>query len=317
MGAADRRGMMDDTPDLDLFGNPVILTPQVRRTLDAAAEIMQEPPDRADFLHAVLCQVGMPRSKTEAREFIRESGSVSMKLEAGSLFNGKRFIPQPLPYGSRPRLVMVHITSEAVRTQRREIEIGDSIRDFMQRLEITSDSGGPRGSYTMFKKQMHALAACRLTLGMATAGRAVTINTQPITRFEAWLHIEPGQRTLWPNDLQLSQEFFDTLAGNAVPLDSRALGALKDSAVALDIYSWLAHRLCRVRGESVKVSWQNLRDQFGQEYADPKDFKKKFRTALHRVHAVYPDARIEEEPGGLRLKPSRPPVAKTQIMLPK
>lgn len=305
---------MTDGPDRDLFGQPVTLTPRTRKAIEVAAEIMQEPPDRADYLHAVLCQVGMPRAATDEREFIRESGFVSMKLEAGSLYDGRRFVRQPLPYGSRPRLVMVHISGEAVRTQCRDIEIGESIRDFMGRLGV-ADNGGPRGGYTMFKKQMTALAACRLTLGMRAEGRAVTINTNPITRFEAWLQPESGQRALWPGELQLSQEFFETLASHAVPLDPRALGGLKDSALALDIYTWLAHRLCRVKGPVAKVSWRNLRDQFGQEYADAGNFKKAFRLALRRVLAVYPDARVEEEPGGLLLKPSRPPLAKTQVLL--
>ena len=299
--------------DRDLFGHPVAIPTRTRKAIEVAAEIMQEPPDRADYLHAVLCQVGMPRAATDEREFTRESGFVSMKLEAGSLFNGQRFIRQPLPYGSRPRLVMVHITGEAVRTQRREIEIGDSIRDFMGRLGIP-DSGGARGGYAMFKKQMMALAACRLTLGMQAGGRAVTINTQPITRFEAWLQPEGGQHAAWPGELQLSQEFFETLTSHAVPLDPRALGVLKDSALALDIYTWLAHRLCRVEGRA-KVSWRNLRDQFGQEYADAGNFKKAFRLALRRVLTAYPDARVEEETGGLVLHPSRPPLARTQVLL--
>ena len=30
-------------------------------------------------------------------------------------------------------------------------------------------------------------------------------------------------------------------------------------------------------------SWENLHDQFGQEYANPKDFKKEFRAVLRQV----------------------------------
>jgi hypothetical protein len=36
----------------------------VRRVVVASDTIQQELPDRADFLHSVLCQVGMPRRKT-------------------------------------------------------------------------------------------------------------------------------------------------------------------------------------------------------------------------------------------------------------
>ena len=307
-------GQGDQEPEFDLFGNARSLPATVRRVITTSAEISQERPDRADFLHAILCQVGMPRRATEGRVFERSSGGAVLRLEAGAIFNGKRLVDQPLPYGTRPRLVMVHISSEAVRTQSRQIMIGDSMRDFLIALGIDTN-GGARGGYSMFKKQMEALAASRLTLGLtADNGRALTVNTQPISRFEAWLHRTGEQRSLWPGMLELSQEFFDTLAAHAVPLDHRALGALKHSALALDVYSWLAHRLCRVRkGAGVKVSWANLREQFGQEYADPKNFKKEFRQAVSLALAVYPDAHIEDTPGGMLLFSSRPPISKTQV----
>lgn len=125
---------------------------------------------------------------------------------------------------------------------------------------------------------------------------------------------------LWPGTMTLSREFFDSLLDHAVPLDPRAIAALKDSSLALDVYSWLAHRLCRVRkAEGVKLSWANLQAQFGQEYVCRKDFKKKFRAALLKVCAVYPDARVEDEIGGIRLRSSPAPVAKTGVVvqLPK
>jgi hypothetical protein len=205
-----------------------------------------DSPDRVDFLHAVLCQVGMPRSQQNERVFERRSGAASMLLEAGRLWTRQGWKEKPLPYGTRPRLVMVHISGEAVRKQTRQIEVGDSMRDFLRILGIDTN-GGPRGGYTMFKKQMEALAACRLTLGMSLEGRDITINTQPITRFEAWLQHDGAQRVMWPGVLELSQEFYETLANHAVPLDGRALAALQHSSLALDIYTWLAHRLCRVR----------------------------------------------------------------------
>jgi hypothetical protein len=73
---------------------------------------------------------------------------------------------------------------------------------------------------------------------------------------------------------------------------------LRHSALALDAYTWLAHRLCRIsRAEGVKLSWANLQDQFGVEYSDRRDFKKKMRSALRMACSVYPAARVEDEPG--------------------
>jgi hypothetical protein len=111
---------------LDLFGQMRPLPPTTRRVVAAGATIMQEAPDRADFLHAILCQVGMPRKATPGRVFERSSGGASMMLEAGKLWTGRTWREVPLPYGTRPRLVMVHVSSEAVRTRSREIHIGDS-----------------------------------------------------------------------------------------------------------------------------------------------------------------------------------------------
>jgi hypothetical protein len=170
--------------------------------------------------------------------------------------------------------------------------------------------------YRSVKEQMECLAACRMIFGMSTPSKDVTIETKPIERFEAWLHYDGFQRSMWPGYLELSQRFVDTLLAHAVPLDPRAIRGLQKSALALDVYTWLAHRLCRVRkAEGVKLSWGNLRMQFGQEYQCSKDFKKKFRAALLKVLAVYPAARIDEEIGGIRLYSSPAPVPKSQVVV--
>jgi hypothetical protein len=246
---------------------------------------------------------------------------MSILLEAGKLYNGREFVEMPLPYGVTPRLVMVHVSTEAIRMRCRTVEIGDSMREFLRALGM-STSGGERGGYITLKRQMEALAACRLTLGMKEEGRVVTIDSKPIKRFEAWIQPSGGDRAgtyeaqhaLWPGIMELSQEFYETLTTHAVPLDYRALAALQHSALALDIYTWLAHRLCRVtRAQGVKLSWSNLRDQFGQEYGDPKDFKREFRRSLHQVSTVYPEARFGEEIGGIVLYPSHPPLSRTTV----
>jgi len=303
--AASRRGEQRKT-----------MTRSVRRIIDASADLMADPPDidQADFLHAILCQVGMPRRAVKERIFERENGAASMILEAGRLWNGKGkgFKEYPLPYGVKPRLVMVHIGTQAVRYRSKEIEIGNSTHDFIKELGFDTSGRG----YTYFRNQMLSLAACRMTLGWDAHGRAKTLETKPIEQFEAWLHPTDRQAVLWPGVLVLSERFYETMLEYAVPLSHTALSALKDSALALDVYSWLAHRLCRInKPKGVKVSWRNLRDQFGQEYADPRNFKKAFREALRRSCVVYHEARIEDATGGLLLLPSKPPIPKAAVLI--
>lgn len=295
-----------------------VVTPIMRRLVEAGTDIMTDPEDLIpSFLHAVLCQVSLPRKSTQQRVFERGSGRVQLRIEAGTSFDGMKWVDQPMPYGTRPRLVLVHLCTEAIRTGQREVEVGRSIGEFLDRLDIPR-GGGPRGGYTMFRKQMQALAACNLRLSYPVAGRIANMQAPPIESFEAWIRSDSDeQMVLWPGIMTLNHQFYDSLREHAVPLDNRALAALTHSALALDLYTWLGHRLCRVRKQDgVRVPWVALKEQFGDEYNDLRNFKKAMKLALHQVLAVYPSARIEDVTGGIRLMPSPPPVVKTKILVP-
>ena len=90
-----------------------------------------------------------------------------------------------------------------------------------------------------------------------------------------------------------------------VPIDMRALKALKRSPMALDIYCWLTYRMFYLK-RPTKIPWQLLQMQFGSDYSRTRDFKTAFLDHLRKVIAVYPEARIEETQAGLLLKPSHP-----------
>jgi len=289
-------------------GEGLILTARQGKLLDAAAEIATTPPSGEDmaFTHAVLCQVGLPRAKVDGERFLRQSGAAWLNVQAGYLDEGKGPVLQPIPYGVIPRLALAWVSTYAKRYSTREIPIGDSAADFL-RLMGTASQGA---RYTTLRKQMHALAACRLQLGF----RGRTFNGQPVEQFDAWVsNRDSQQRPLWPGVMTLSDHYFNELRDSAVPLDNRALHALKGSALALDVYAWLAHRLHRIEGQGVVLHWKSLREQFAQEYKgkDPdKDFKKEFLPVLRKVQAVYPSANVKQVTGGLLLLGSPPPIPK-------
>lgn len=282
------------------------VTAQDNKIIDAAVEIATNPPNGEDmaFTHAVLCQVGLPRAKVEGREFMRQSGAAWVNVQAGYLDEGKGPVLQPIPYGVMPRLALAWVSTFAVRNKEREINIGDSAAEFLRLMGM--DDQGAR--YKTLRRQMHALAACRLQLGFK--GR--TYNGQPVEQFDAWLaNHDHKQQALWPGTMVLSESYYNSLIESAVPLDNRALHALKGSALALDVYAWLAHRLHRIEGRGVTLHWKSLREQFAQEYTgkDPdKDFKKKFLPALRKVQAVYPQAKVKQITGGVLLVGSPPPI---------
>lgn len=274
--------------------------------MGAAAKIAMTAPEGQDmaFTHAVLCQVGLPRAKVEGREFMRQSGAAWVNVQAGWLDEGNGAVLQPVPYGPMPRLALAWISTYALRTREKEIHIGDSAAEFLRLMGMGDD--GKR--YATLRKQMHALAACHLQLGF----RGRTFNGQPVEQFDAWQsNKDTSQRSLWPGVMQLSEGYFGSLIESAVPLDNRALIALKGSALALDVYAWLAHRLHRIEGKGFILHWHSLREQFAQEYTGKdadKDFKKKFLPALRKVIAVYPQAKVQQVRGGVLLNGSPPPI---------
>lgn len=280
---------------------------QQSELIKQSAEIMTTEPAGEDmaFTHAILCQVGLPRSKVDGTNFLRQSGAAWINVQAGYLDEGKGPVLQQIPYGAMPRLALAWVSTYCLRNKEQEVPIGDSAAEFLRLLGL--DKQGNR--YPTLRKQMHALAACRLQLGYK--GR--TFNGQPITQFDAWIsNKDQMQRPLWPGTMVLSDGYYQSLITSAVPLDNRALIALKGSALALDIYAWLAHRLHRIEGRSLVLHWKSIREQFGQEYTGEeadKNFKSSFLPALKRVLAVYPQAKVKQVKGGILLISSPPPIS--------
>ena len=248
----------------DRTGKPTTLslTDQQRKLLEASSAISEASPGGDDmaFVHAILCQVGLPRSRVIGREFFRRSDGAWVNIQAGLLDEGRGPVQQPVPYGVMPRLALAWLSTYAVRNHAREIPIGDSAAAFLRIMGL--DNQGAR--YATLRQQMHALAACRLQIGFH--GR--TFNGQPVEQLDAWLaHEDRRRQALWPGMLVLSEGYYRSLKDSAVPLDNRALHALKSSALALDVYTWLAHRLHRIEGKGVTLRWKALREQFAQEYS--------------------------------------------------
>lgn len=279
-----------------------------QRIVEAAATLYEEGEGNLAYQHGLMCQVGLPRSRQPERTFERTYKNASLLIEAGRLWDGQSWLPQPLPYGAKPRIALLYINSEAVKKESTLIDIGGSYKEFCRRLSLSTEGK----TFYDLKRQMMALAAARLTLGFNYNGRASTLAVQPIERFDAWLVPDGAQMNLWPAELRLSKQYLESLLMHAVPLPMTAVAALTHSALCLDQITWLSRRLPSLE-EPVRVPYVALKEQFGQEYKTVKDFRKEFLIALRQVLTVYSGAKIEEVTGGLLLKPSRPLVSKTII----
>ena len=286
------------------------LTRSQERLLDAADAIRSNPPERIDFLHTIQCQCGIPyRNPGETvREWDRKQGDAVLRIEAGSAIDPRtgEFVKLGLPYGEKPRLVLIHLASEAVRNGSAVVDVEESMTAFAKSLGVE-----PNGQQLKaLKDQLARLAASTVRMGTVQGGRAVQINTQIVSAFDLWFPKQADQRVLWPSTVRLSEEYFQSLGRHAVPLDHRAVAALSASSMALDAYVWLAQRLHRVpTGRPQFIPWSSAYEQFGQGFARIRDFRRRFLQTLAQVKCAYPAARISADDEGLTLEHSPPPIA--------
>ena len=218
-----------------------------------------------------------------------------------------------MPYGAIPRLVLIAAITKAVQSNTRTIELGRSMSESLRNLGM-ADTGAAHWRNVV--KQQQALASVDMVLGYMLNGEAKTVKAPPFDEVTAWVHKDERQTSLFPSQIVLSEKFFNALEAHSVPLDVRAVRALGRYPMALDVYTWLAHRLCRVRSaQGDRVSWMALREQFGQEISDQKKFKQMMRDALKRALLVYPTAKIGTWGSGITLLPSPPPVQKTKVIV--
>jgi hypothetical protein len=286
-----------------------------RRLIEAAADIRTDEPDDVAYQHSILCQTALPAAKPPegALTWEKRQGRATLLVQAGQALDPStgHFTQLPLPYGPKARLLLMHLNGEAVRRQSPLIPVEDSMTAFFRRLMGKTQDGR---QVRMLKTQLSSLAAANFRMGIAENERAVQVNTQVVGAFDLWLGKDEQQRVLWPSTLRLSTDYYESLTRFAVPLDERAIAALAFSAVALDIYCWLAQRLHRVpEGKPQFVAWANLHEQFGQGYAAIRQFRAFFLKQLHEVKGVYPEAKFETDSKGMYLSQSPPPVRKRLV----
>ena len=302
---AERKMQEDRAADL------AAMTPmQRRRTMIREVIETEGPsPDNLRFIHSALAICGLPyrRPAVDVREFERKQGRMSVLVEAGKLRtpDGAR-VAQPLPWGPKARLIIAHLSTEAIRQQSPTVEIADSLTSFMREMGFER-TGGPRGNIAPFKEQIQALAACRMEISAWDGKRAATIDTKPFERIEVWLSDNPDQRSLWPSSITFAPRFYETLRSHALPIDVRALRAFANSSRKLDLMFWLNYRLHSMKDRLV-LGWKPLQSQFGDGFGRERDFKHQMIEDLAHLCEVFPKLPVKLTERGLELEKADPSV---------
>jgi hypothetical protein len=266
--------------------------------------------DAISFQYVPLIQCSFPHADPkEATSFTRKNGWLELTL-------GTTRPDAGLPYGVPARLLTIYCTSEAVRTNSPEIFLGNSVHDFLRRLDVPI-TRGPRGSLSVYANQLLRLIRSTLTIDENIkdgGGRAGLHIRQALFVEEAQLWWdEPDGKLGQGSSLALSTVLFHSILERSAPLATHAIKQLRKSPMDLDVYAWLVHRLFHLQKPSM-VAWQQLSEQFGHNYREARTFRRFFLDSLKRVSAVYPEAKLNVTSAGVLLLPSRPHLASTKTL---
>lgn len=277
-----------------------------RRVVEAAAAYMTTEESEIGFVYAGWAQASLPhRRLADDSHWEIQTDRVSLIVQPGlrGVIGGSP-VPVGVPYGSRARLIILYLQTEAIRTGRREIELGRSLHAWLKRLEI------PIGGKSMkdVRDQAERISRCRLTFQISTAGRSGLIN-QNILDSAMFVSDQSTQDDLFIETARLSEGFFEQLQKHPVPIEEAAVKQIANNSMALDVYVWLSYRL-HALNEARPVTWKALHSQFGRGIIRMDHFKQQFRDTLNLALAVYPEAKVDlDGQSGIVLKPSKPPVA--------
>jgi len=273
-----------------------VLQKSTENLLAAALDIEETPAQDAHslgFMARALVLCTMPHSKPKGNEFRRKNGNYLLTM----------YSPHGLPYGSVPRLLLAWITTEAVRTKSPSLTLGHSLSEFMRQLEMPI-TGGKTGGIARLREQMRRLFATHVTCSFSDDLHDKGKKFDIADDYNLWWHPQNTEQAgLWESNLTLSQKFYEEILAAPVPIDIRALKALKRSPLALDIYMWLTFRNSYLKTSAV-IPWKQLQMQFGAEYGRARAFKEAFTDALRKVLLVYPSAKLLATEQGVTLSPS-------------
>ncbi len=292
----------------------------VKKLLNKAVEIAMNPAqsDNTAFMNKALVQANLPHSKPKSDVWWRKNGNLTLSIQAG--LNHKTQKSYGLPYGTIPRLALLYLITQAIKTKSRRIELGATLTAFMREIGLNPDNGtGAKSDSKRLTEQMNRLFNARfsfteeLTDSNGNTGER-RLNMQVANKSELWWDIKNTEQTsIFSSWLELGEDFFNAITANPVPIDFRAAVALKQSPLALDLYILLcleafkAHKTQQGRF----IPYVSLMEQMGSSYNDVKPFKQNLKKALRKVKTVAPTIHLIDRDGGIFIASDSLPAIQT------
>ena len=295
-------------------GQLELATAHMNSLMDAAVDIRQNPDDvERSYMARQLVQCTLPHSDPgNLPSWRRVNGNLTLKIRP---YLDDKTDKALYPYGSIPRLLLFWLCAEAVQKKSRRIVLGKSLDAFMRQIGLDPRTGGgKRGDAKRLHSQMTRLFRATISFESPTGdGHGHQWSDMQVgPKGQDWWNPQrPHEDTLWESWVELGEDFYAAITAAPVPVDVRALKALKRSPLALDLYAWLSYTAFTAsrRRQPRTVPWEGLHGQMGSEYRQLRDFKIKVLQAVKKIQLVYPKLKVEATASALVVYPSPPSIS--------
>lgn len=257
-----------------------------------------------NYITQLLAMVNLPYKKPETNQFQRKNGNLTVTFT--------NFAGGDLPYGRYPRLIIIWLITQVVIKKEREVDLGASLHQFMKEFGLSTDGRTMRN----FKKQAHDLFNTIISVSrkietetqIGYERKSINITNNEIALWDK--KTNKDQIELFTLKLKLTDEFYKDIIATALPVDNRAVIALK-KPFSLDLYIFLTSRVYSIKKDTY-ISLQQLHDQLGSSYANSKEglsnFQRDLKKSLTEISMLWQELDYTLVSGRLLIRPCKPHV---------
>ena len=304
--SADRQALVDQAEGAD--GSPAPSPGEVEDALVGRD---------VGFYHAIMMQCFLPQKALPngRREWQVRHGRASMLVESGRVVipdKTHEFRHCDVPAGTKPRLILPYIMGYAVSRKTREIDMGKSLRRFMNNIgmPVTGRNG------KILAREVENVAAANFYLGTWSEEGGTTRFARVAKELSFWVERNNEQLSIWRPEMVLSAEFYDAIQHHRVPVDMSHLLQLSKSPRRMDLYCWLSYRLPRISSNNpTPIALRHLQPIFAPDIVDPYLFKQRLKDDLKAIFNVYDGFNVQLRKDALWLVNSSPPVPEKLVYL--
>jgi Plasmid encoded RepA protein len=271
-----------------------------RRAARIAARTLNDDAGELAYTHPGLCLTILPYRPTPPSEVWQRHGQqASLEVHPIRRKDGSYL---GVPYGSKARLILLYLQSEAIKTNSRHVELGRSMRQWLMSMGVSICGSNYRQVVEQAARIEHSLIVFHFTADGSD------------TRWQDSIIRGSFKPDGEDRVIELSEGYYNALQQHPVPLSEQAIKSLSNTCMPLDLYLFLAYRLHALK-RPILLRWTTLHAQFGAGTQAIHHFKPRLIRDLELATSAYQEANVELTNEGLRLWPSPPPVAQRRLAI--